>query len=317
MRPLLQGPNQVGFTDLDRRESFATACHLQGQTATEYSRGFAGDRQVDDAGARLALDLCIFVNGLPLITMELKNSLTKQSTADAVRQYREDRSPRDLLFSFKRCMVHFAVDDRTVMFSAQLAGKASVFLPFNKGYRGGAGNPPNPAGLMTDYLWQDILTRAKLSRIIEGYAQLVKETDKREKMIFPRYHQLDCVERLLADVRTHGIGGRYLVQHSAGSGKSNSIAWLAHGLVGLMRDGRPMVDSVLVVTDRRILDRQIRETVKQFTQVTSIFAWAKSSSALRKAIADGKRIIVTTIEKFPYIAQEMNAALARRRFAIV
>lgn len=269
------------------------------------------------AGARLALDLCIFVNGLPLVTMELKNSLTKQSTADAVRQYREDRSPRDLLFSFKRCMVHFAVDDRTVMFSAQLAGKASVFLPFNKGYRGGAGNPPNPAGLMTDYLWQDILTRAKLSRIIEGYAQLVKETDKREKMIFPRYHQLDCVERLLADVRTHGIGGRYLVQHSAGSGKSNSIAWLAHGLVGLMRDGRPMVDSVLVVTDRRILDRQIRETVKQFTQVTSIFAWAKSSSALRKAIADGKRIIVTTIEKFPYIAQEMNAALARRRFAII
>lgn len=269
------------------------------------------------AGARLALDLCIFVNGLPLVTMELKNSLTKQSAADAVRQYREDRSPRDLLFSFKRCMVHFAVDDRTVMFSAQLAGKASVFLPFNKGYRGGAGNPPNPAGLMTDYLWQDILTRAKLSRIIEGYAQLVKETDKREKMIFPRYHQLDCVERLLADVRTHGIGGRYLVQHSAGSGKSNSIAWLAHGLVGLMRDGRPMVDSVLVVTDRRILDRQIRETVKQFTQVTSIFAWAKSSSALRKAIADGKRIIVTTIEKFPYIAQEMNAALARRRFAII
>ena len=271
------------------------------------------------AGARLALDLCIFVNGLPLITMELKNSLTKQSTADAVRQYREDRSPRDLLFSFKRCMVHFAVDDRTVMFSAQLTGKASVFLPFNKGYQGGAGNPPNPAGLMTDYLWQDILTRAKLSRIIEGYAQLVKETGegKGEKMIFPRYHQFDCVERLLADVRTHGIGRRYLVQHSAGSGKSNSIAWLAHGLVGLMRDGRPMVDSVLVVTDRRILDRQIRETVKQFMQVRSTFTWAKRSSTLRKAIADGKRIIVTTIEKFPYIAQAMNASLAERHFAII
>jgi len=271
------------------------------------------------AGARLALDLCIFVNGLPLVTMELKNSLTKQSTADAVRQYREDRSARDLLFSFKRCMVHFAVDDRTVMFSTQLAGKASVFLPFNKGYNAGAGNPPNPAGLMTAYLWQDILTRTKLSRIVEGYAQLVTETGEKkiEKMIFPRYHQLDCVERLLADVRVRGIGGRYLVQHSAGSGKSNSIAWLAHGLIGLMRDGRPLVDSVLVVTDRRILDRQIRDAVKQFMQVTSTVTWAHRSAALRKAIADGKRIIITTIEKFPYIAQEMNASLAGRRFAII
>lgn len=272
--------------------------------------------------ARLALDLCLFINGLPVMTMELKNQLTRQNTENAVRQYKEDRDPRDLLFSFKRCIVHFAVDDATIQFCTRLAGKNSWFLPFNKGYNDGAGNPPNPDGLMTDYLWKDILTKKKLSRIIENYAQVVQEVDadtgrKRIQQIWPRYHQLDCVEKLLADVEEYGVGKRYLIQHSAGSGKSNSIAWLAHQLIGLEKDGRPMIDSVFVVTDRRVLDRQIRNTIKQFVQVRSTVQWAASSSELRKAIEDGKRIIVTTIEKFPHIVNEIGQEHRNRKFAII
>ena len=272
--------------------------------------------------SKLALDLCLFTNGLPVITIELKNHFTGQTTADAVEQYKKDRNPRELLFSFKRCIVHFAVDDQTVQFCTKLCGKASWFLPFNKGYHDGAGNPPNPEGIMTDYLWKDILTKTKLSRIIENYAQVVVEENpetrkKSVKQIWPRYHQLDCVEKLLADVRQYGVGKRYLIQHSAGSGKSNSIAWLAHQLIGLERDGRPMIDSVIVVTDRRILDKQIRDTIKQFMQVKNTVVWAQHSGDLKKAIQDGKRIIVTTVEKFPYISQEIGQEHINHTFAII
>lgn len=272
--------------------------------------------------SKLALDLCLFINGLPVITIELKNHFTGQTTADAVEQYKKDRNPRELLFSFKRCIVHFAVDDQTVQFCTKLCGKASWFLPFNKGYHDGAGNPPNPEGIMTDYLWKDILTKKKLSRIIENYAQVVVEENpetrkKSVKQIWPRYHQLDCVEKLLADVRQYGVGKRYLIQHSAGSGKSNSIAWLAHQLIGLERDGRPMIDSVIVVTDRRILDKQIRDTIKQFMQVKNTVVWAQHSGDLKKAIQDGKRIIVTTVEKFPYISQEIGQEHINHTFAII
>lgn len=272
--------------------------------------------------SKLALDLCLFINGLPVITIELKNHFTGQTTADAVEQYKKDRNPRELLFSFKRCIVHFAVDDQTVQFCTKLCGKASWFLPFNKGYHDGAGNPPNPEGIMTDYLWKDILTKTKLSRIIENYVQVVVEENpetrkKSVKQIWPRYHQLDCVEKLLADVRQYGVGKRYLIQHSAGSGKSNSIAWLAHQLIGLERDGRPMIDSVIVVTDRRILDKQIRDTIKQFMQVKNIVVWAQHSGDLKKAIQDGKRIIVTTVEKFPYISQEIGQEHINHTFAII
>ena len=271
---------------------------------------------------KLALDLCIFINGLPVITIELKNHFTGQTTADAVEQYKEDRSPRDTLFSFKRCMVHFAVDDQSIMFCTKLAGKDSWFLPFNKGYNDGAGNPPNPDGIMTDYLWKDILTKWKLSRIIENYAQVVVDEDpdtkkKTVKQIWPRYHQLDCVEKLLADVKQNGVGKRYLIQHSAGSGKSNSIAWLAHQLIGLEQDGHPMIDSVIVVTDRRILDKQIRDTIKQFMQVKNTVVWAQHSGDLKKAIQDGKRIIITTVEKFPYISQEIGQEHIHNKFAII
>ena len=272
--------------------------------------------------SKLALDLCLFINGLPVITIELKNHFTGQTTADAVEQYKKDRNPRELLFSFKRCIVHFAVDDQTVQFCTKLCGKASWFLPFNKGYHDGAGNPPNPEGIMTDYLWKDILTKTKLSRIIENYAQVVVEENpetrkKSVKQIWPRYHQLDCVEKLLADVKQYGVGKRYLIQHSAGPGKSNSIAWLAHQLIGLERDGRPMIDSVIVVTDRRILDKQIRDIIKQFMQVKNTVVWARHSGDLKKAIQDGKRIIVTTVEKFPYISQEIGQEHMNHTFAII
>ena len=285
---------------------------------------FSATRQLrysQDAG-KLALDICLFINGLPVITMELKNQLTKQNTENAVRQYKEDRDFHDLLFSFKRCMVHFAVDDATIQFCTKLAGKDSWFLPFNKGYDDGAGNPPNPDGLMTDYLWKDILTKGKLSKIIENYAQVIEEVDedtkkKSVKQIWPRYHQLDCVEKLLSDVKANGVGKKYLIQHSAGSGKSNSIAWLAHQLIGLEQDGHPMIDSVLVVTDRRILDKQIRNTIKQFMQVKNTVVWAEHSGDLRKAIQDGKRIIISTIEKFPYIISEIGQEHKDNKFAVI
>ena len=272
--------------------------------------------------SKLALDMCIFINGLPIITFELKNQFTKQNTDDAVEQYKNDRDPRELLFSFKRCMVHFALDDARIKFCTRLAGKDSWFLPFDKGYNDGAGNPPNPNGIMTDYLWKDILTKEKLTLIVENYAQVIVNVDdstkkKKEVQIFPRYHQLDVVTKLLADVKENGVGKRYLIQHSAGSGKSNSIAWLAHQLIGLEKNGNPIFDSVLVVTDRRVLDKQIRDTIKQFMQVSSTVAWAEHSGDLLKAITDKKKIIITTVEKFPYIVNQIGSEHKNNRFAII
>lgn len=270
-----------------------------------------------------ALDLCLFVNGLPLITFELKNEYTKQTVEDAVTQYQLTRDPRETLLNFKRCLVHFAVDTTRVKFCTRLAGKDSWFLPFDKGCNGGAGNPINPNGVMTDYLWKDILSKPKLTRIIERYAALETRTDPktkqtRERLIFPRYHQFDAVEKLLADVQKNGVGRRYLIQHSAGSGKSNSIAWLTHQLIDLKdENGKQIVDTALVVTDRVVLDRQIRDTIRQFAQVNSIVCGAQSSGDLRKAINDGKRIVVTTIEKFPFILDDVGTSHKDRRFAII
>ncbi|MDN5343522.1 MAG: type restriction enzyme subunit [Oceanotoga sp.] len=278
--------------------------------------------QYSKDATRLALDLCIFINGLPVITCELKNQLTKQNVDDAVYQYKTDRDPKELLFQFKRCMVHFAVDDARVKFCTKLDGKASWFLPFDKGYNDGAGNPPNPSGIMTDYLWKDILEKYMLAHIIENYAQVVEKVDQETKkktytQIFPRYHQLSAVESLLADVRHNGVGQRYLIQHSAGSGKSNSIAWLAHQLVGLEKNGKAIIDSVVVVTDRVILDKQIRDTIKQFMQVSSTVAWAEHADDLRKAINGGKKIIITTVHKFPIILDSIGSEHKGRSFAII
>ncbi len=271
---------------------------------------------------RLALDMAIFINGLPVATFELKNKLTKQTVEDAVQQYKRDRDPRELLFQFGRCMVHFALDDHEIRFCTHLKGKHSWFLPFNKGYNDGAGNPPNPAGLATDYLWKEILTRDSLTDIIENYAQIIEEKDERSgrksrKQIFPRYHQLAVVRKLLKDVRVNGIGKRYLVQHSAGSGKSNSIAWLAHQLVGLEQEDGALFDSVIVVTDRRVLDKQIRDTIKQFAQVASIVGHAERSGDLRAFLYQGKKIIITTVQKFPFILDEIGSEHRGKRFAIL
>jgi type I restriction enzyme R subunit len=217
-----------------------------------------------------ALDLALFINGLPMATFELKNSLTKQTVEDAIEQYRRDRDPREKLFEFGRCVAHFAIDDQEVRFCTRLQGKGSWFLPFNTGWNDGAGNPPNPDGIKTDYLWKQILTPRSLTEILEKYAQIIqvrnRKTGKvRREQIFPRYHQLDVVRKLLEDAAERGAGQRYLIQHSAGSGKSNSIAWLAHQLVGLLQDGNPVFDSIVVVTDRVILDQQIRDTLSVFS----------------------------------------------------
>ncbi len=269
-----------------------------------------------------ALDLALFINGLPIATFELKNSLTKQTVADAVQQYQRDRDPREKLFEFGRCVVHFAVDDHEVRFCTHLKGKGSWFLPFNQGWNDGAGNPPNPNGLKTDYLWKRILTRAGLTDILENYAQVVETKDektgrKKAVQIWPRFHQLDAVRRLLADARANGAGRRYLIQHSAGSGKSNSIAWLAHQLIGLEKDEATVFDSVIVVTDRRILDQQIRDTIRQFAQVGATVGHAEHSGDLRFFLAEGKKIIISTVQKFPFILDEIGSEHQRRRFAIV
>ena len=269
-----------------------------------------------------ALDIGLFINGLPVFTFELKNSLTKQTVDDAVWQYKKDRNPRERLFELGRCIAHFAVDDSEVHFCTHLKGKASWFLPFNRGWNDGAGNPPNPNGIKTDYLWREVLTRESLTNILENYAQVVETKDektgkKKRVQIWPRYHQLDVVRCLLADTATHGAGKRYLIQHSAGSGKSNSIAWLAHQLIGLTKEDTLVFDSIIVVTDRRILDRQIRDTIKQYAQVGATVGHAERSGDLRRFIEAGKKIIISTIQKFPFILEEVGNEQRGRRFAII
>ena len=271
---------------------------------------------------QLALDLGLFINGLPIATFELKNSLTKQTVDDAVEQYKRDRDPREKLFELGRCLAHFAVDDHEVKFCTELKGKASWFLPFNKGWDDGAGNPPNPNGLKTHYLWNQVLTRDGLMNIIENFAQTVESKDektkrKKRQQIWPRFHQLDVVRKLLADASNRGVGSKYLIQHSAGSGKSNSIAWLAHQLIGLRRQGDSLFDSVIVVTDRKVLDKQIRDTIKQFAQVGSVVGSAEDSGHLRTLLQQGKRIVITTVQKFLFILETIGNDHRGREFAII
>ncbi len=271
---------------------------------------------------QLALDMGVFINGLPIATFELKNKLTKQTANDAVQQYQNDRDPKELLFKFGRCVVHFALDDHEVYMCTHLEGKGSWFLPFNKGYNDGAGNPPNPSGLATDYLWKEILTKERLTDILENYAQMVKEKDEKtgkekRKQVFPRYHQLMVVRKLLADAQKTGAGKRYLIQHSAGSGKSNSIAWLAHQLVPLEQHKKAIFDSIIVVTDRRVLDKQIQDTIKSFAQLGNVVGPAKDSGDLRRFIHEGKQIIITTVQKFPFILEEIGDEHRQNKFAII
>jgi type I restriction enzyme R subunit len=270
---------------------------------------------------RRELDLAIFINGLPVATFELKNTLTGQTVQHAEIQYKTDRDPRELIFRPGRCAVHFAVDDREVRMCAALAGQKSWFLPFNKGWNDGAGNPPNPSGIRTDYLWREILAKRSLADIVENFAGFVEDFDSRgavtaRRPIFPRYHQLDVVRSLCRDVSTSGVGRRYLIEHSAGSGKSNSIAWTIHKLVGIEERGAAIFDTIVVVTDRNVLDKNLTDTIGGYAQTARLMGHADSAEELRSLINAGKKIVVTTVQKFPYILDGIGSA-RNRRFAIV
>ncbi|MGH9943988.1 MAG: type I restriction endonuclease subunit R, partial [Pyrinomonadaceae bacterium] len=243
-------------------------------------------------------------------------------------QYKADRNPAEKLFELGRCLAHFALDDQQVEFCTHLRGKKSWFLPFNLGHHDGAGNPPNPNGLKTDYLWRRILTPGGLTDILENYAQIVEERNektgrKKRVQIFPRYHQLDVVRKLLADAAWFGAGKRYLIQHSAGSGKSNSIAWLAHQIIGLRAGGADVFDSIIVITDRRVLDKQIRETIKSFAQVGSIIGAVREGDVTSKTkqlsgfLKQGKKIIISTVQTFPFVLDQIGAEHRGKKFAII
>ena len=276
-----------------------------------------------------SIDIVLFVNGIPVVSMELKCQFTGQDTANAIQQYKFDRATKDTIFAFKeRVLVHFAVDLTQVYMTTRLEGDRTYFLPFNQGSNGagrvgGAGNPINPDGYDTEYLWKDVLYKDRLLEILQKYLHLEVEKDKKtgeiisERMIFPRYHQLDVVTKILADVKENGSGHNYLVQHSAGSGKSNSIAWLAHRLTGLHdANDEKIFQSVIIVTDRRVLDSQLQDTVYQFDHVEGVVVKVdKNAQQLKQAIEDGAGIIITTLQKFPVIYKEVNSG--NKRFAII
>lgn len=285
---------------------------------------FSVTRQVhySQADPLKSIDMAIFINGIAVATLELKNAWTGQSSYHAIKQYRKDRDPNEPLLRFGRCLVHFAVDTDDVYMTTRLEGEKTNFLPFNRGYRHGKGNPPNPTGHRTSYLWQDILSRQSLTSIVEHFAKLVGEKEgdplKKKKLFFPRYHQLEVVRELLDDVRTHGVGKTYLIQHSAGSGKSNSITWTAYQLIEVYttEGDKPVFDSVVVVTDRKVLDKQLKNNIRQFSEVKNIVAHATSSQELKQALESGKKIIITTIQKFPFIVEGI-ADLSDKRFAVI
>ncbi len=271
-----------------------------------------------------SLDTVIFLNGLPIFTIELKNPLTGQTVQNAIRQYRQDRDPREPLFAFRRCLAHFAVDPDLVYFTTELKGTQTRFIPFNRGDKNGAGNVKSWKGFATAYLWEQVWARDSILNLLQYF---IHEYDEEEddgkktgerKLIFPRYHQLDSVRRLIASSLNLGAGRSFLIQHSAGSGKSNSIAWLAHQLSVLHdKDDHPIFDSVIVITDRRILDRQLRRTVMAFEQTAGIVQpITEGSKQLRESLEAGKKIITSTLQKFPVISEQMRA-IPGKHFAII
>ncbi len=274
-----------------------------------------------------SLDLVLLLNGIPLFTAELKNPLTGQNVEDAIRQYKIDRDTREPLFAYGRCLAHFAVDPDLVYVTTELAGAKTRFLPFNKGRFGGAGNPPVPPtqkGYATGYLWEDTWTRDSVLDLVRQFIHEVEEEDERGRKtgkrftIFPRYQQLDCVRRLVGHARENGPGQRYLIQHSAGSGRSFTIAWLAHRLA-ILHDSsdKRIFDSIVVVTDRRVLDRQLQTTMRQFEQTLGVVENIDTTSRqLKDALESGKTIIVTTLQKFPVIVNEIGE-LRGKRFAVI
>ena len=293
---------------------------------------FSSTRQVRYSLANTLeeIDMVLFVNGLPFATVELKNPWTGQTARyHGQKQYRNDRDTSQTLLQFGRCLVHMAVDTDEVYMTTKLAGKSTFFLPFNKGNNFGAGNPPNPTGHKSAYLWQEIFSKESVANIIQHFVRLdgsSKDSLNKRTLFFPRYHQLDVVRKLIAHAGEHGVGQTYLIQHSAGSGKSNSIAWAAYQLIetypqkmGIPGDNgldQPLFDSVIVVTDRRLLDKQLRDNIKDFSEVKNIVAPANKSSELKEALEHGKKIIITTIQKFPFIIDGI-ADLSDKRFAVI
>ncbi len=273
-----------------------------------------------------SIDLVLSLNGLPIVTAELKNPMSSQTWRDAVRQYKVDRDPGEMIFRFKlRALVHFAVDPDEVHMTTKLALKGTRFLPFNRGNGAAAGNPVNPGGYKTAYLWEQVWARDSLMDILARFLhlqaddkQLGGKTVRRETMIFPRYHQLDCVRKAEADAREAGAGRNYLIQHSAGSGKSNSIAWLAHRLASLHSgDDVKVFDSVVVVTDRRVLDKQLQDTIYQFEHKQGVVERIdESSSQLAEALEAAVPIVITTLQKFPFVTEKIGA-LPKRRYAVI
>lgn len=281
------------------------------------------------------IDMVLFINGIPLITLELKNAWTNQTARyHGQKQYREDRDTNQPLLNFGRCLVHMAVDTDEVYMTTKLAGKSTFFLPFNKGHNLGQGNPPNHSvngtgGHKTAYLWEEVFQKESLANIIQHFVRLdgtSKDPLNKRTLFFPRYHQMDVVRRLIGHAAENGVGQTYLIQHSAGSGKSNSITWAAYQLIetypvsdkvpGSRGLDQPLFDSVIVVTDRRLLDKQLRDNIKEFSEVKNIVAPAHKSSELKSALENGKKIIITTIQKFPFIIDGI-ADLSDKRFAVI
>ena len=282
------------------------------------------------SGHNKSLDVVLALNGIPVSTLELKNPMTAQTWRHAITQYRNDRDPADTIFQFKRrTLVHFAVDTDEVYMATRLSGRSTYFLPFNRGCGGGAGNPENPGGYKTAYLWEEVLERHSLLDVLARFIHIEKKQVKqtagarcdapfKETMIFPRYHQLDCVRKLVADARVRGAGTNYLVQHSAGSGKSNSIAWLAHRLASLYTaKDEKVFDSIIVVTDRVVLDQQLQNTIYQFEHKQGVVQKIDiNSTQLAEALGSGVPVVITTLQKFPFVTEKMGD-LPMRRYAVV
>ncbi len=273
-----------------------------------------------------SIDMLLSINGLPVATIELKNPFTGQDVDDAKRQYKYDRDERELLFQFKkRALVNFAVDTDVIYMTTRLQGSKTKYLPFNKGYNKGAGNPPNPSGHKTSYLWEAVLVKDSWMDILGRFLLLEVEEKtfdgrkfKIETMIFPRYHQLDTVRKLSSDALANGAGKNYLIQHSAGSGKSNSIAWLAYHLAGLHdKNDKRLFDSVIVITDRIVLDKQLQDTIYQFEHKSGVVEKIdKDSTQLAQALTSGTNIIITTLQKFPFVLDKVGA-LPKRNYAVI
>ena len=274
-----------------------------------------------------SLDMVIFVNGLPVFTTELKNQFTGQNVINAISQYKTDRDQKEKLLSFKRCLTHFAVDTEQAYMTTRLTGLSTYFLPFNKGNNGSSGNPEAPKGkYKTHYLWEEVWSKNSVFDLLGNFIQDVTEEKedkngkkrKEEKIIFPRYHQLETVRKIVTDAQVNGAGRNYLIQHSAGSGKSNTIAWVAHRLAELHdNSGKNVFDGVIVVTDRRVLDRQLSDTVKSFSQVTGLVKHVENGGKeLKESLESGVRIITTTLQKFPVIVDAIEK-VEGKKFAVI